>query len=72
MSLLRITRSIDALKNADKINWLVGSFLREAKTRNAIRSFIFLFIRYDPGRKCIRDIFKEKYLVKILMTVNIR
>ena len=47
MSLLRITRSFDALKNADKINWLVDSFLREAKTRKEIRSFIFLFIRFD-------------------------
>ena len=46
-SLFRITRSIDALKNADKINWLVDSFLREAKTRKEIRSFIFLLIRYD-------------------------
>ncbi len=47
ISSFRITRLNDVLKDADKINWLVGSFLREVKTRNAIRSFIFLFIRYD-------------------------
>lgn len=66
----RITRSIDSLKNDDKINWLVDSFLREAKTRKVISSFIFLFIRYDWSQKYTRH-FKEKHLVKILMTVNI-
>jgi hypothetical protein len=47
ISPFRITRSIETVTVEDAINWLVDSFLREAKTRNAIRSFIFIFIRYD-------------------------